>query len=167
MHYVVQVMGGRETSIRALCERILDPKCYQECFIPLCEKMKKYQGEWRKTQEILFPGYLFFKTNTIEALATELRKIPRFTKVLGNGSFQPLSSADLMLIDRLTGNERVLKISTGHIVDDVVTIERGPLVGFEGSIKKIDRHKRSALVELRFCGRTIQAKVGLEIVSKS
>ncbi|MEG1425989.1 MAG: antiterminator LoaP [Raoultibacter sp.] len=167
MHYVVQVVGGQERPTRALCERILAPNSYQRCYLPLCEKMKKCQGQWRKTQEILFPGYLFFETSEIDALAAELKKIPRFTKLLGSGEFQPLSPDDIMMIDHLTGKERVLTVSIGYIIDDVITVIDGPLAGFEGSIKKIDRHKRAALVDLTFCGRTIRAKVGLEIVKKA
>ncbi|MEG1082377.1 MAG: hypothetical protein RSE44_27960, partial [Pseudomonas sp.] len=110
--------------------------------------------------------YLFFETNTIEALAAELRKIPRLTKILGNEGFQPLSPTDVMTINHLTGDEHVFEVSTGHIVDDVITIAHGPLAGLEGCIKKIDRHKRTALIELTFCGRNIQTKVGLEIVKK-
>ena len=45
-------------------------------------------------------------------------------------------------------------------------IQTGPLKGNEGLIKKIDRHKRKAWLELNLLGRTVETQVGLEIVEK-
>ena len=43
----------------------------------------------------------------------------------------------------------------------------GPLQGKEGLIKKIDRHKRKAYLELPMFGRMQTVQVGLEIVAKT
>ena len=42
----------------------------------------------------------------------------------------------------------------------------GPLQGKEGYIKKIDRHKRRAFLEMPMFGRVQKIQVGLEIVAK-
>ena len=57
-------------------------------------------------------------------------------------------------------------MSKGLIVNDQVIIREGPLKGNEGLIKKIDRHKRRAYLELEMFGRTVETQVGLEIVEK-
>lgn len=41
-----------------------------------------------------------------------------------------------------------------------------PLQGMEGSIKRIDRHKRKAYLEIPMFERVLNAQVGLEIVEK-
>ena len=56
--------------------------------------------------------------------------------------------------------------SYGFIEGDQVVITKGPLVGFEAQIKKLDRHKRLAYVEVHLMGRTKLIKVGAEIVRK-
>jgi transcriptional antiterminator NusG len=40
------------------------------------------------------------------------------------------------------------------------------MMGMEGCIEKIDRHKRIARIRVEMFGRTIEATVGLEIVEK-
>ena len=42
----------------------------------------------------------------------------------------------------------------------------GPLKGNEGLIRKIDRHKRKAWLEIEMFGRTVEMQVGLEVVGK-
>ena len=50
---------------------------------------------------------------------------------------------------------------------DLVRITKGPLRHHEGWIKKINRHKRLAYLEIEMFGRTLEAKVGLGIVKKT
>ena len=50
---------------------------------------------------------------------------------------------------------------------DRVVVTEGPLVGREALIKRVNRHKSLAILELRICGRTVAIKVGLGIVGKS
>ena len=47
-----------------------------------------------------------------------------------------------------------------------VRILSGPLMGMEGNIRRIDRHKRIAYLEIEMFGRTVEMKVGLEIIRK-
>lgn len=52
------------------------------------------------------------------------------------------------------------------IEGDEIVILNGPLMNQTGLIKKIDRHKRLAYLEIEILGRTKTVKVGLEIVQK-
>ena len=47
-----------------------------------------------------------------------------------------------------------------------IIIMRGPLYGLEGSIVKVNRHKRIAIIKAEFMGGPREIKVGLEIVDK-
>ena len=58
-------------------------------------------------------------------------------------------------------------MSEGYITGDKVTVTRGPLIGLEGDIRKIDRHKRRAYLDVTLFGRTVPASVGLEVVRKT
>ena len=57
-------------------------------------------------------------------------------------------------------------MSRVFIENDRVIITSGPLKGNEALIKKIDRHKRRAYLEIEMFGRKVEAQVGLEIVKK-
>ena len=49
---------------------------------------------------------------------------------------------------------------------DRIQITSGALVGLEGQIKKIDRHKRIAIVAMRMMGAVREVPLMLEVVEK-
>lgn len=59
-----------------------------------------------------------------------------------------------------------IAVSTGFIEGDKVTITDGPLAGKEAMIKRIDRHKRIAVLNVEMFGECIGVTVGLEVVEK-
>ena len=63
-------------------------------------------------------------------------------------------------------DRRVVGMSTGVIEGDKVLVLNGPLMNHEGLIRKIDRHKRMAYLEIEILGRMKTVKIGLEIVAK-
>ena len=62
----------------------------------------------------------------------------------------------------------VIRKSTGNMVDGKFEIYEGPLRDVEkhGMIKKVDRHRRLADLEVRLLGEARQVQVTLEIVKK-
>ena len=72
-----------------------------------------------------------------------------------------------LLIENAYANNGVLGSSIGIIEGDKVKILSGPLIGKEGLIRLINRHKRTAIIELKMFGRTSDIKIGLEIISKN
>lgn len=57
-------------------------------------------------------------------------------------------------------------MSKGVIRNGRPVITSGPLKGREGLIRKIDRHKRIADIEIPLAGERRQVTVGLEIYEK-
>ena len=66
----------------------------------------------------------------------------------------------------LLGGSQVVAMSEGYIEGDEIIVLSGPLIGRTAQIKKIDRHKRVAYLDVQMCGRTKTIKLGLEIVRK-
>lgn len=167
MWYVVQVQTGTEEKIRTQCISIIDGEILERCFIPYYEEKKKYQGAWHTEKRILFPGYVFMVSERLADLYKGLWKVIGLTKLLGTGKeIVPLSEEETALLERMGAGERPLEISTGFIEKGEVRVTEGPLVGLEGCIRKIDRHKRKAWLEIDMFGRMIEMEVGLEIIEK-
>ena len=168
MLYVVQVIGGKEKHVLKLMQKLVEPNLIKECFIPQYEVMKRFRGEWRKCVEILLPGYLFVSTNQPDRVAFQLRRIPAFAKMLGNDDmFTPLNDQEVAFINAFTEtNYRVVEMSEGVNEGDEIVVLKGPLMNQTGLIKKIDRHKRLAYLEIEMLGRKKTVKLGLEIVRK-
>lgn len=137
--------------------------------VVLCEAMRRWKGEWHKRTERLTPGYLYVETSDVEKLALLLRRVPAFTKLLGNNEvFIPLNDDEVAWLNAFTGDERrVVEMSEGILEGSKVIVLRGPLMGHEAESKRIDRHRRTAELEIRMLGRVKTIRLGLEIVSKS
>lgn len=167
MWYVVQVRTGTEEGIRIQCERTVPDSILERCFIPYYEERRRRQGRWTTIKRILFPGYVFVITEDIEGLYQQLKHVLGLTKILGSGEvIVPLSDDEVNFMEQLGGEEQLVGMSEGIIEGGQVKIYYGPLQGMEGYVKKIDRHKRKAWLEIKMFGRTQMVQVGLEIVEK-
>lgn len=167
--YVLQVPGGRERATCDLLQKMLGDELVGECFVPLFESMRRVRGEWHREQRRLFPGYVFLTTPDIVRVVQRLRELPFFTRVIGGHDerYVPLSAEEVAWLQALTNVEtHTVEFSQGVIEGDEVKVVKGPLRGQEAKIRKIDRHKRLAFLEMHMFGRTKVVKVGLEIVSK-
>lgn len=168
MWYVVQTIGGQEKHVLDLMQKLVEPGLIEESFIPRYEVKKRIKGEWRTSQEVLLPGYIFVVTDKPNLLKVALRDIPKFTRLLSNNDvFVPLNDQEVAFINAFTKpDQRVIEFSSGVIEGDQIVILNGPLMHQTGLIKKIDRHKRLACLDIEIMGRKKTVKVGLEIVQK-
>lgn len=167
MWYVVQVRTGTEEDIKTQCEKVVEQTALQRCFIPYYESMKRYHGKWHTETKILFPGYVFMVSDRPEALFLELKKVIGLTKLLGaDGNIIPLSQEEIEFLMAFGKEDQVVEMSVGVIDDDKVVVLQGPLKGQEGYIRKINRHKRKAYLEVEMFGRKVRTEVGLEIVAR-
>ena len=167
MWYVIQVRTGMEEEIRQQCEKVIEKDILERCFIPYCEQMKRYHGEWHKERKILFPGYVFLVSDDEETLFFRLKNVIGLTKLIGTGTeIVPLEEEEIRFLRELGKEEQIVSMSEGFIKNDRVVVTKGPLKGNEGMIRKIDRHKRRAYLEVEMFGRKIETQVGVEIVEK-
>lgn len=167
MWYVVQVKGGAEQKAIALIEIHAGDDVVKECFTPLYEKMVKFRGEWKTWLMPLLPGYIIVVTDEVNQLCAELKRIPAFTRILGDESgFIPLSQPEMSWIRAFTEKgDRVIGMSEGIIEGDEIIVLRGPLMGHTAWIESVNRHKRLAYLRMNMFGRVITTKCGLSIVS--
>ena len=166
--YVMQIMTGREQVLSQLLNERIDSSILKECFVPMTKRLSQYRGSWNEREFVLFPGYLFVISDNIDEFYQKLKLIPEFTKILGNDGqgVLPLTTSDVSLVARFVNDDYVMEMSQGIIVNDRVKVMSGPLVGYEGNIVKIDRHKRICFIEVEFCGQLSRIKVGLEVIDR-
>ena len=168
MWYVIQVRAGTEENIVFQCrKKIEDSAVLERCFVPYYERKRRYGGEWHLEKRVLFPGYVFLVSDDVVQLYYGLKKVQGLTKIIGTGrEIVPLSESEVQLLLRLGGDDQVVETSIGVMEQDRIIVNSGPLQGMEGCIRRIDRHKRLAWIEIEMMGRLMEAQVGLEIVEK-
>ncbi len=169
--YVIQVNTGSEHKLREMIVKQLEQTStlYEDCFVPMVEYVRKVNQRYETKERPMFPGYLFLISgpDNIKEIAASLKQVIGFTKILGESQeFIPLYPQEVDFLLGFSNSNYIVGMSSGFIENDNITITDGPLVGKEGYIKKINRHKRIAEVELLFMGRTTRVQVPLEIITK-
>lgn len=168
MWYVVQVKTGSEEAIVEQCRRTVSRQDLERCFIPYYQELRRYKGKWNQVRRNLFPGYVFMVTEDVDALYEELKHVIGLTRLLGtDGTVLPLSPREVEFLLQLGGEKQVVELSQGVIENNQLLVLKGPLKGKERLIKKIDRHKRKAWLQVPVAGTSLETQVSLEIVSKN
>ncbi len=173
MWYVIQVRTGTEEEIVRKCRneyrgKKINRDVLHECFVPYVEERKKLGGEWKTLRKVLFPGYVFLDSEDTDALYMELKKVSGLTKLLSVGDeVVPLTEKETAFIMRFGGPDHVVGMSEGIIEGSQVRVLSGPLMGMEALIKKIDRHKRKAWLEVELFGAKRLVEAGLDIPVKT
>ena len=80
--------------------------------------------------------------------------------------FIPLSEKEVEMLAKIEDERHLVKMSEGYIVGDQVIITSGPMQEMGGTIRKIDRHKRIATIQMEMFGRVMDVVMGLEIIRK-
>ena len=169
MYYVIWTLTGKEDIVKDEIVAQIGQENKEKIHILTRERKQKYRGEWQIRKEKLFPGYLFMdlEASQVEPVRQALRKATEHAKVLKTGDeLYPIYKQEEQFLRRLTGDTTNVAVSVGVIEGDKIIIKKGPLIGMEGMIKRIDRHKRMAVLEVELFNRVSEVKVGLEIVGK-
>ena len=159
MWYAVQVMTGREETVRDMCKRLIDRKQYNDIFVIRFDKAKRYYGTWHKEKEIMFPGYIFIDSDNPQQIYEHLKSVPELTKMLGRdkNEFTPIEAGKEAMFKAMVNDNYEISLSV---------VKEGPLSGMEVLIKKIDRHRRVAVLNAQMFEQDVDIKIGLEIIEK-
>jgi len=141
-----------------------------EAFVPKIERWYSVKGKKDYFIKDLYPNYVFIKTKkSFEEFDEQYQKffqsIQNYAELLEYDDIYALSSQEKKLMERIFDDGYVVKHSVGNIVNSVLKVDEGPLVGLEDKVIKIDRHKR--LATLRFHALSQNMIVPLEVVSKT
>lgn len=168
--YVARVRIGAEENVRIRCLEQISSQILRDCYVFHYKEKRNVQGEWIVQEQILFPGYVFLVVRDVEAekINRELRKVKSAIEILEmDGKLAVLTDEEVNFLLELSGQGQIIEFSEGIIEQSKVRIYSGPLVGKEKYIRKIDRHKRRAVLEMSLFGEKQEMLVGLEIVLKT
>lgn len=122
------------------------------------QRMMRYGGKWHLERRTLLPGYIF--------LSGDLA-LPGNQRVELERSRITMIPCEPPYLKKLCQKDNLVAMSKGVIKEGKPVITNGPLKGHEELIRRIDRHKRTAEIEIPLGTRKAQVTVGLEIYEKS
>lgn len=169
MWYVIQTMAGQEEIVKLMLEKYLPGDSYEACRILYYVRKKRYRGEWHEVKERLLPGYLFLVAESPWPAWQALKRVTKFSRLLRNyeeNVIYPIAKDEEAFLRRIAGDKDEVELSYGVIEGDKVKIISGSLTGMEAVIRRIDRHKRVAYIEMAIFGESKLVQVGLEVVAK-
>lgn len=170
--YIFYVKTGSEQTACDFLNKLFD-KEESVAFVPQVEIVIKNSQSIRKELKPMFPGYVFTDSILEERIFVDFAyKYARFSECIfyllgdGNINYVKLSEYEKKFLLGFCNDEYIVEDSKGFIIGDKVFVTSGPLQGRESVIKKINRHKRRAEIELMWFGDLRRVSVALEIVSK-
>lgn len=162
MWYMVQVAAGTEDASSERYRKTFPNGSGCRAFVPRYVCQKKYQGVWREEHKVLIPGCFFLDTSNEQDTEKEISNpLPEENQV---SAVYPEEQA---FLSSMFDENGMVQMSKGDIVDGCFQIKQGPLQQKEDRIRRMNRHKRMAEIELSLHGEHRRVLVGVEIVEKS
>lgn len=168
MWCILKCHPGKTEKVIKSCRSEISHQILRDIFVFTSDRMKRYEGNWHVEKKQLFPDCIFVETQDPDVLEEQLEPCRTFLQASKEGSLVWLvPSEEEEFLKELCGNEHHLCMSQGYIRNGIPHVIHGPLVGMERRIRKIDRHKRTANVEMPAGKPGTFLLAGLEITSKS
>lgn len=164
MWYVIQSLKGQEYKVAS---QVVDEvaKEGENVFVFEYEKEYRIKGEWITARKPFFPGYIFvdLEESAPELFDRRLRK-KRHKLMEVDGVITPIRLEEEQYLLMLGGEEHVIRHSEGFRVEDYVVITSGPFKGYNGEIRRLDRHHRQAMICVSLLDREMEVEIDLEIL---
>jgi transcriptional antiterminator NusG len=168
MWYVIHTVSGMEEQCRQALERCLEQTDYETMFIPQYIAQKHFKKEWHAVEKTLLPGCLFIESGHVKEVRKCLEKISQSTEEVPADSktLSPITEEEQKILSGIMDEHYVVKYSEGFMIDDEVIVMRGPLRHAADYVRKVDRHRRLARIEVPLSGELTPMEVGFGAVAR-
>jgi len=147
-----------------------------QSFIPMYNACFRKAGKVFLEKRQSMPGYVFIESSArgqefYLSAVNSIRRSEHSFKLLRNGyghwdlNFE-MDSDEYIVLKKLINDDYCVEMSQGFIEGTNIIVTNGPLAGLERLIKKINRHKREAIIDIGFMGTAREMTVGLEILHR-
>ena len=169
--HAIHVRTGRED---AVCEAIRKQAARMgyagefELLVPKRKLQERHQGEFLEIIRRMFPGYVLVQSEEIREFAEITQKCKSIFRLLqSEGEFQEIRLEEISTIIYMTDEAGVIGASEVIAEGGFIEVVSGPLEGYEGQIKKIDKYRRRAKVEFLFDGGRYLIDLGIVLVNSN
>lgn len=148
--YLLRMPEGREAALCAELKRLVPRNLLRDVFVLRKERWMKRQGRWFLTPVDMYRGYAFAISADAAGLAKAMARLTVPVELVGakERAWVPLSDEVAAWYASAADDGHVIRSSTAVIVDGVLHVQSGPLVGQEARISKVDRHRRRCQVRV-------------------
>ncbi|WP_110932779.1 antiterminator LoaP [Paenibacillus bouchesdurhonensis] len=184
--YVLFVRNGYEDHVQKSLEKISDNNIAR-CIVPTRKIPERKKGQIKDVEKIMFPGYVFIQTQMTKSIYYTLSSHPLIYSLLNYRNrkdlnynqrnsdttiqdsddfcFKQVPKEEIEQILQLLDDHGKVDYSKVHLLDSRIKVISGPLKGKEGIIKKIDKRKNRAKVNINLMGCHRMIDLGIEVLS--
>lgn len=166
--YVLSTEQGREMDAVNLVQKKIPSSIYSACRILKKKKVFRSGGVLHILEDVMFPGYLFIRTDSPEQLQDALKRARSFPQMIGGdrNSLVPVERGDLHFLKDVCGEEleeamEVTKVRIGE--GNRLIFAEGILSRYLDRIVKLNLHKRFAVVDVELFHRRQKILFGLSL----
>ncbi|MBY0220521.1 antiterminator LoaP [Paenibacillus illinoisensis] len=168
--YVLFVETGKETEVvESIHKKVSDKEI--ELLTPIRKVPERKNGVISHVFKGVFPGYVFLKTSMDVNVYYKLLEIPKIIRMLnryeesGTGfEFYSIPENEMELILRLVGKDQIINYSTCSFVNSHLKVLKGPLMGLEDLIDKVEIRKRRVKIKMDLLGENRHIDLGIELI---
>ena len=148
--YLLRMPEGRESAICEELKRLLPESVLTDAFVLRKERWMKRGGTWFLDPVNMYRGYAFAISSDAAGLSKAIAGLTLPVELVGTDvrSWAPLADEAAAWYAAAMDASHVIRSSTAAIVDGVLHVQSGPLVGQESRISKVDRHRRRCQVRV-------------------
>jgi transcriptional antiterminator NusG len=170
--YSFFVQSGKEEEIKLFMDRFYALQ-HLSCLVPKRMIPERKQGKTRHCTKVLFPGYIFIQTGQIHDLYYNIKKTPYILYMVNGGIhkhdqaanfFTPIPKEQMDWLIQLCGVNGTMGYSDIIIGGNQIKVTSGPLLGKEAMIRKIDKRKSRAKIEVQLLNEVKLIDVGINVL---
>lgn len=148
--YLLRCPKGDEHAYVQKYQQFTVPGKVKEVIYFKYQRLMRWGGKWHMETLPILPGCIFLSAKNMEL----------------NEDAYFLTPCERPYLKDLCWEDNLVPMSRGMIKNGRTIVTKGPLKGRECLIRRIDRHKRIAEIEIALEGQKRQVTVGLEINEK-
>ena len=157
--YILRTYAGYESMVKDNLERLIENNNLQEMIfdvkIPMEQTIEEKNGKRKVVERKLLPCYVFIKmiySNQLWYWVTNTRGVTGFVGPMGRPI--PLKEAE---IRKMRLEERI--VEGEFAVGDKISVDSGPLEGFEGTITELNDLAQKAKINVQMFGQNTDVEV--------
>jgi transcriptional antiterminator NusG len=173
--YVVQAYSGFEKHVKLSLEerkeRARDDikACFGQILVPTEEVVEMRDGQRRKSDRKLFPGYVLVQMEMNDETWHLVKKVPKVLGFIGGTqeSPAPISEAEAQaILDRVKEGAEKPRPKVLFEVGEVVRVTDGPFADFNGVVEEVNYEKNRLRVAVLIFGRSTPVELEFSQVEK-
>lgn len=165
--HVIFVKTGKEDAVCMQMKNLLKNYTDYELLVPKRKLMENHKGIFVETIKTMFPGYILIKTDNVWDIFDKTRNISSLYRFLKNNiEMQEIRMEEIADLFCMIDNKGIVGISDIFVENDRIIVTKGPLMNYNGYVKKVDRRNHRVKVLFLFNGESHYIDISVNLIKK-